>query len=208
MQFSWHFCPKTCCQCVCVCVSVFACRLFELQYARGQQVILCGQVTCFTSLSPLHPLLSSVCPTLPLSCLLHLFPLLYLFGIFFALVSACLFLASVFLLLLHLAVFSFIWCRYLFTLSLFPSPLCQRPVVLAAAGNDFNLLLTSLKFRNCNGNTQHDFDPSIGAHNYSSSANGFGGRGDNSGCQSLQCLHKLKQLIRLGREGARKRDCL
>lgn len=52
MQFSWHFCPKTCCQCVCVCVSVFACRLFELQYARGQQVILCGQVTCFTSPSP------------------------------------------------------------------------------------------------------------------------------------------------------------
>lgn len=127
MQFSWHFCPKTCCQCVCVCVSVFACRLFELQYARGQQVILCGQVTCFTSLSPLHPLLSSVYPTLPLSCLLHLFPLLYLFGIFFALVSACLFLASVFLLLLHIAVFSFIWCRYLFTLSLLPSPVSLLP---------------------------------------------------------------------------------
>lgn len=46
-------------------------------------------------------------------------------------------------------------------------------VVVAATGNDFNLLLTSLKFRNCNGNTQHDFDPSIGAHNYSRSANGF-----------------------------------
>jgi len=36
-----------------------------------------------------------------------------------------------------------------------------------AAGNDFNLLLTSLKFRNCYGSIQHDFDLSIGAHNYS-----------------------------------------
>lgn len=84
MQFSWHFCRKLAASVsVCKCVFVFARRLFELQYARGQQVILWAGHLLYT-LPPPAPI------PLPLTCLLHLFPLLYLFGIFFSLVSACL----------------------------------------------------------------------------------------------------------------------
>lgn len=93
MQFSWHFCRKLAAS-VCVSVFVFARRLFELQYARGQQVILWAGHLLYTLPPPLPPL--------PLTCLLHLFPLLYLFGIFFSLVSAC----------LVLFFFFFLWIRF------------------------------------------------------------------------------------------------
>lgn len=99
MQFSWHFCRKLAASVsVCVCLFVFARRLFELQYARGQQVILWAGHPLYTLSPPLPPL--------PLTCLLHLFPLLYLFGIFFSLVSAC----------LVLFFFFFLWIRCCCTL--------------------------------------------------------------------------------------------
>lgn len=170
----------------------------------------CGQVT----LSFLHPLLLSA-PHFRLAacCTYFRFCTFLAFSLPWSLLAFSL---PPFFFFCCTLRFSHLFGAVTFSLSPFsrlPSPFCLRPVVLAAvvaaAGNDFNLLLTSLKFRNCNGNTQHDFDPSIGAHNYSSSANSFGGRGDNSaGCQSLQSLHKLKELIRLGRGGARKRNCL
>lgn len=158
--------------CLCLPVGCLNCSMHVVNR------LSCGQVTYSTSYTPLSSLpTSAYLPAALISAFVPFWHFLFL--------GLCLpfpFCAILFLLFLWICCCCCCFCcctlrfSHLFgavaqTSNVLPLP--GRLLVVVGTGNDFNLLLTSLKFRNCNGNTQHDFDPSIGAHNYSRSANGF-----------------------------------
>lgn len=175
MQFSWHFCrklgicysPAFVCVCMRGCICVFAgcsnCSMHVVNRLSCVRLLVLAAPWLSASVATFHP------PKLA-CCLLHLFPLLYLFGILFSLVFAflCIFCCCT-LRFSHLFGAGTTTANRSSTILPLPAAglLVVAVAVAVGAGNDFNLLLTSLKFRNCYGNTQHDFNLSIGAHNYS-----------------------------------------